>query len=166
MKIAVINETSAADRNSDILKALEGRGHEVLNAGMTKEWCSTRIDLHPHRFSCGIVVSCQTSRFCCRRLWYRTGISEFSHAISRSDLRSYCHSNGRLVIYPDQRWKLYLSHAQSRLWLGGRCQPADDLRPDLQRSAGQRLSPPSRGITAKITAHIERDFTTYSFCVR
>jgi ribose 5-phosphate isomerase RpiB len=36
MKIAVINETSAADRNADILKALEGRGHEVLNAGMTK----------------------------------------------------------------------------------------------------------------------------------
>ena len=36
MKIAVINETSAADRNADILAALEGRGHEVINAGMTK----------------------------------------------------------------------------------------------------------------------------------
>ncbi len=36
MKIAVINETSAADRNADILKSLEGRGHEVINAGMTK----------------------------------------------------------------------------------------------------------------------------------
>jgi ribose 5-phosphate isomerase RpiB len=36
MKIAVINETSAADRNADILKALEGRGHEIINAGMTK----------------------------------------------------------------------------------------------------------------------------------
>lgn len=36
MKIAVINETSAADRNADILKALEGRGHTILNAGMTK----------------------------------------------------------------------------------------------------------------------------------
>ncbi len=33
MKIAVINEISAADRNGDILKALEGRGHEVLNLG-------------------------------------------------------------------------------------------------------------------------------------
>jgi ribose 5-phosphate isomerase RpiB len=36
MRIAVINETSAADRNSDILTALDGRGHEVINAGMTK----------------------------------------------------------------------------------------------------------------------------------
>ncbi len=36
MKIAVINETSAADRNGDILSALEGRGHDIINAGMTK----------------------------------------------------------------------------------------------------------------------------------
>ena len=35
MKIAVINEISAADKNADILKALEGRGHEVLNLGNT-----------------------------------------------------------------------------------------------------------------------------------
>jgi ribose 5-phosphate isomerase RpiB len=36
MKIAVINETSAADRNADILAALDGRGHEIINAGMTR----------------------------------------------------------------------------------------------------------------------------------
>ena len=36
MRIAVINETSAADRNADIMAALEGRGHTILNAGMTK----------------------------------------------------------------------------------------------------------------------------------
>ena len=36
MKIAVINEISAADRNADILKALEGRGHQVLNLGNTR----------------------------------------------------------------------------------------------------------------------------------
>ena len=36
MKIAVINETSAADRNADILAALEGRGHELINPGMRK----------------------------------------------------------------------------------------------------------------------------------
>ncbi len=35
MKIAVINEISAADKNADILKALEGRGHEILNIGNT-----------------------------------------------------------------------------------------------------------------------------------
>jgi ribose 5-phosphate isomerase RpiB len=36
MRIAVLNETSAADRNPDILLALEGRGHEILNCGMKK----------------------------------------------------------------------------------------------------------------------------------
>jgi ribose 5-phosphate isomerase RpiB len=36
MRIAVVNETSAADRNADILRALDGRGFEVINAGMTK----------------------------------------------------------------------------------------------------------------------------------
>ena len=36
MRIAVINETSAADRNADILAALDGLGHEVINAGMRK----------------------------------------------------------------------------------------------------------------------------------
>ena len=30
MKIAVINETSAADKNKDVLAALEGRGHEII----------------------------------------------------------------------------------------------------------------------------------------
>jgi ribose 5-phosphate isomerase RpiB len=36
MRIAVVNETSAADRNADILRALEGRGQEILNCGMKK----------------------------------------------------------------------------------------------------------------------------------
>lgn len=35
MKIAVINEISASDKNADILKALEGRGHEIYNLGNT-----------------------------------------------------------------------------------------------------------------------------------
>jgi ribose 5-phosphate isomerase RpiB len=35
MKIAVINEISAADKNADILKALAGRGHEIFNLGNT-----------------------------------------------------------------------------------------------------------------------------------
>jgi ribose 5-phosphate isomerase RpiB len=43
MRIAVVNETSAADRNADILAALEGRGHEVINAGMTKNGATPEI---------------------------------------------------------------------------------------------------------------------------
>jgi ribose 5-phosphate isomerase RpiB len=36
LRVAVLNETSAADRNEAILAALSGRGHEILNAGMTR----------------------------------------------------------------------------------------------------------------------------------
>lgn len=36
MRIAVINETSAANRNADILAALDGLGHTVINAGMVE----------------------------------------------------------------------------------------------------------------------------------
>jgi ribose 5-phosphate isomerase RpiB len=36
MRIAVVNETSAADRNGDIVAALKDRGHQIVNAGMTK----------------------------------------------------------------------------------------------------------------------------------
>jgi ribose 5-phosphate isomerase RpiB len=36
MRIAVINEISAADKNADILKGLDGRGHEILNLGNTQ----------------------------------------------------------------------------------------------------------------------------------
>lgn len=35
MKVAVINEISAADKNGDILRALDGRGYEILNLGNT-----------------------------------------------------------------------------------------------------------------------------------
>jgi len=34
MRIAVINETSAGNRNADVVAALDGRGHEVINCGM------------------------------------------------------------------------------------------------------------------------------------
>jgi ribose 5-phosphate isomerase B len=36
MTIAIVNETSAADRNPDIMKALEGRNHTLVNCGMKK----------------------------------------------------------------------------------------------------------------------------------
>ena len=36
MRIAVINETSAGNRNADVIQALGGRGHEIVNCGMKK----------------------------------------------------------------------------------------------------------------------------------
>jgi len=43
MRIAVINETSAADRNADIVEALENRGHEIFNLGMKKSFVTPEI---------------------------------------------------------------------------------------------------------------------------
>lgn len=43
MNIAVICETSAADRNKDILAALDGRGHRIINAGMTQNGASPEL---------------------------------------------------------------------------------------------------------------------------
>lgn len=36
MRIAVVTETSTVARNSDIIAALEGRGHQILNVGMRR----------------------------------------------------------------------------------------------------------------------------------
>ncbi len=43
MRIAVISETSAADKNSDIITALDGLGHEVVNVGMKKSGQQTEL---------------------------------------------------------------------------------------------------------------------------
>jgi ribose 5-phosphate isomerase RpiB len=45
MKIAVINLTSAANRYADILAVLQGRGHEIINAGMTERGAKAGIVL-------------------------------------------------------------------------------------------------------------------------
>jgi len=37
MKIAVINETSCCSRNKDLMQALEGRGHDIINLGMKNQ---------------------------------------------------------------------------------------------------------------------------------
>ena len=47
MRIAVVNETSAGDKNPDIMAALAGRGHEVINAGMTAKGAKPEL-LYTH----------------------------------------------------------------------------------------------------------------------
>ncbi|MGA2158381.1 MAG: RpiB/LacA/LacB family sugar-phosphate isomerase [Dehalococcoidia bacterium] len=43
MRIAVISETSAVDKNIDIMAALDGLGHEVVNVGMKKSGEQTEL---------------------------------------------------------------------------------------------------------------------------
>lgn len=58
MKIAVINETSAADKNADIIEALSGRGHEIINAGMTKSGASPELTYINTSFMSALLLSC------------------------------------------------------------------------------------------------------------
>jgi ribose 5-phosphate isomerase RpiB len=57
MKIAVISETSAGDRNADILAALDGRGHEVLNVGMTKTGGTPELTYIHTGFLAGLLLN-------------------------------------------------------------------------------------------------------------
>ncbi len=56
MKIAVINETSAADKNADVVAALEGRGHEIINAGMTKNSAKPELQYIHTGFMTGLLL--------------------------------------------------------------------------------------------------------------
>jgi len=44
MRIAVVCETSSADKNADIVAALEGRNHEVINVGMFKSGAKPELN--------------------------------------------------------------------------------------------------------------------------
>jgi ribose 5-phosphate isomerase RpiB len=43
MRIAIVSETTSADKNSAIATALEGRGHNILNLGMFKSGASPEL---------------------------------------------------------------------------------------------------------------------------
>jgi len=63
MKIAVLNETSAADRNADILHALEGCGHELINAGMTKNGAQPELTYIHTGFLAALLLNTQRVDF-------------------------------------------------------------------------------------------------------
>ncbi len=63
MRIAVINETSAADRNADIVAALEGRGFEILNCGMKKNGQAPELSYIHTGFLAALVLAAGKADF-------------------------------------------------------------------------------------------------------
>jgi ribose 5-phosphate isomerase RpiB len=57
MRIAVINETSAADKNKDIMAALQGRGHDIINAGMTQSGAKPELTYIHSGFLAGLLLN-------------------------------------------------------------------------------------------------------------
>lgn len=57
MKIAVVNETSTADRNADILAALRDRGHTIINAGMTRGGTSPELTVIHTGFLAAVLLA-------------------------------------------------------------------------------------------------------------
>lgn len=58
MRLAVVNEVSTANRNADIIAALEGRGHTIVNVGMKQgEACFELTVLHTSFLSALILAT-------------------------------------------------------------------------------------------------------------
>ncbi len=141
MRIAVINEISAADRNGDILNALEGRGHEVLNLGNTAAGrLPALLYIHTGLMS-ALLLHLKRRRLRGRRLRHRPWFSQRRHAVSGRLLRAPAHAARCLAVRPHQRRQLHLAGAQPGIRLGGRCEPAPDLRRPVHAGSRQRLSP-------------------------
>jgi len=63
MKIAVINETSAADKNSDIISALDGLGHTVINCGMKEKGTSPELQYIHTGFMAALLLNLERVDF-------------------------------------------------------------------------------------------------------
>lgn len=63
MKIAVINETSAADKNAHIVEALRCTGHEILNAGMREKGVSPELQYIHTGFLAGLLLNLKRADF-------------------------------------------------------------------------------------------------------
>lgn len=61
MRIAVINEVSARQRNGDIINALKGFGHEIINLGMTEGEYETELTYIHTGFITGIVLNLEAA---------------------------------------------------------------------------------------------------------
>ena len=58
MRIAVVNETSAADKNAAIMAALSNRGHEVVNIGMTVSGAQPELTYIHTGFISALLLNC------------------------------------------------------------------------------------------------------------
>jgi ribose 5-phosphate isomerase RpiB len=63
MRIAVVNETSAADKNADIISALQGRGFEVINAGMKEKGAVPELQYIHTGLMAAILLNLQLADF-------------------------------------------------------------------------------------------------------
>ena len=57
MRIAVINETSAGDKNKDIIAALEGTGHTIYNVGMKEKGGDPELSYIHTGFLTGLLLN-------------------------------------------------------------------------------------------------------------
>ena len=103
MKIAVINETSAADKNKDIIAALEGRGHEIINAGMTQSGAKPELTYIHTGFMAALLLNANRVDMVVGGCgtWYRAGIFKCSYAISKGCMRAYYNAAGCMALYAD-----------------------------------------------------------------
>lgn len=63
MRIAVINETSAADKNKEIIRILNKSGHEIFNCGMTEKGAQPELQYIHTGFMAALLLATDRADF-------------------------------------------------------------------------------------------------------
>ena len=107
MRIAVVNETSTADRNPDVLAGLEGRGHEVINVGMTRGGDQPELTVIDTGFLSALLLATGRADFivagCGTGQGYQLAVSQYpgvfcGHLMSPLDAWLFTQINGGNVV--------------------------------------------------------------------
>ena len=118
MKIIVLNETSAADRNADIQAALAGRGHTVINAGMTQGGVQPELTYIHTGLLTALFLNTGAADFvvggCGTGQGYLNAAMQYpgvfcGHILTPLDA---------WLFHPDQWRELYLPDAEPGVWMG------------------------------------------------
>ncbi|MBN2659009.1 MAG: RpiB/LacA/LacB family sugar-phosphate isomerase [Spirochaetales bacterium] len=103
MNIAVVSETSAGDRNEDIVRALSERGHNIINLGMTGKGGDYELSYIHTGFLSALAVHSGTADFvvggCGTGQGYLTSVMQYpgmfcGHILSPLDAWLFAQING------------------------------------------------------------------------
>ncbi len=118
MRIAIVNETSAADKNADILAALAGRGHEILNVGMKKSGEQPELQYIHTGFLSALLLNLEIADLvvggCGTGIGYMNSVMQYPGVVCGL----INHTSGCVVIRSDKRWQLHLTGIKPGIWLG------------------------------------------------
>ncbi len=159
MRIGVFNETSAGDKNKDIIAALEGTGHEVYNVGMKEKGGDPELSYIHTGFLTGLLLNANRVDFaiggCGTGQGYLTSAMQYpnvicGHVMTPLDAWLFAQINGgnciSLALAQGYGWagnenvKFIIERLFSVEWGGGypahRKEPQKQFRLELEALSG------------------------------